>query len=380
MIKLLNYRIPTHSEDWYLFRSKGLDAETAAKYGMPEFQGGIGGSEIGAIMNLSNYISATEVYYQKIGWTQPRQSPSEAALWGLLHEANIKRMWSYYNGESGYVDYALKKTQIRKSRNRNGYYVNPKFPFLFASPDAIIQKNQVRFDTGEINPKEGVLECKSINSREVAKWEDGVPEYYKYQILQYMIVFELEYAEIAMLIDGSKLQVYPLEFRQEDRDKLLETGHDFFYNKILPGRKCYEDMRYAIMTGDSVKEEENLAIIHSLEPDPSDNVAYEEFMKSIAVRDVPTTNCEEDKEFFAYAKNYIKASAMAKIAESLKQENKNHCIKKLHDLQTEKAEFGEAGYVRMYEKSNGAIVFDNKIKEKSNMDDIQNELSKILNK
>lgn len=374
-MKLLNYRIPTHSEDWYLFRTKGLTAAEAKAYKMPAYEGGIGGSEVGAIMGLSPYISSLEIFYHKIGYTKPRSMPSEAAMWGIIHEDNIKKAWSHYTGDEDYINNVLTKTKIRKCTNRTGYFINSEIPFLFASPDGIINKNQVRLDTGEINPKNGVLECKSINSREVAKWESGVPEYYKYQILQYLAVFGLDYAEIAMLVDGSKLQVFPLEYTNEDKDRLFELAYEFWYKRVIPGRQAYELMMQGLYHNDKDVEEEGLGLIHSLEPEPDSSLPYEQFMKEIAIRDVMSVDCTEDEEFKKIVTELAATKTLGKAVGTYEQLLKNQAIKKLHDLKTEKADFGDIGYARLYERSNGTVVFDLRVK---NENDYTEQIKTIL--
>lgn len=295
---LLIYDIPTHSDDWYLFRTIGIDEEKAKKYKQPAYESGVGGSECGTVFGLNPYDHAARLFNYKTGLLTPPIFDSEILFWGREHEDVIAKMWEYFdNTEEGYIDNYKKGNKIRECVKQEGYIVNPKYPFMFASVDRLIAPGCHKLSDGSKLDRGGVLELKTINSMEANKWIEGVPEFYKIQVHHYMIVLELDYAEIALLVDGRKLRVEVVERDEELCKSMISILGKFWTNRVLEGRK-------ALKMGVRAREafhKEGIAkwegYYQRLEPEPDENEAYKDFMKEkfrVEVEAIPATLFEEE--------------------------------------------------------------------------------------
>ena len=97
---------------------------------------GIGASEVGALMGLSQYKSNIELFYDKIGQGLGFNVENIAMFMGTELEDFIAKMWQYWGGsEASLIDNFRKGTKVRKMQKVNAYIQNPKFPWLFVSLD-----------------------------------------------------------------------------------------------------------------------------------------------------------------------------------------------------------------------------------------------------
>jgi putative phage-type endonuclease len=253
------YPIETHTDEWFKFREER----------------GFGGSEIGYLAGLSPYKSPLNVYYEKLGMTDDFTDDNEAMFNGRQAEPYVRKLWTHYDGtKEGYIEHFKNDNVIRRCGVVEGYIVNPKYPFLFASIDGLILPGQHSLVTGEIMEKPGILEIKTINSMYANKWESGIPPQYLAQVMQYMIVLELDYSEIALQRDGRWFSVEPIPRNEALCKKIIDTAKDFWENKILPAKALQEKMK----TSNKRDSELLLEEIHSMEPDPDASDAYKEFM------------------------------------------------------------------------------------------------------
>ncbi len=257
------FEMETHTPEWYDFRKNG-----------------IGGSEIGTILGLNKYDTAARLYHEKVGTYVPEDMDNRLMFWGREHEEKIAEIWQYWDGtDDGYVANKKNGKIIRTCKVVDGYVVNPKYPWLFASVDRLMDKDTaINMITGEPLNDEGILEIKTLSYWAANVWEDGIPPYYLAQITQYMIIFELDYAEIAILKDGNQFDVEYLERNEDLVDRLLIKSKDFWYNQVLPARKAKEERDKADIEGNYQVAEKNDSIIQHLEPSPDHTKAYQEFM------------------------------------------------------------------------------------------------------
>jgi putative phage-type endonuclease len=261
---LIITRIPEHSDEWYEFRKNG-----------------IGGSEVGNIL-LPNpdYDSSIWIFHEKLGTIPPRKDDNEYMFWGRELEDIIADKWRYWDGtKEGYIENYKNKKIIRDCRSVNGYVVNPKYPWLFASLDRVINvKGGVNLITGEPLKTEGVLECKAMSRYVADKWEDGVPVYYLLQIHQYMAIIEANYAEIVILQDGNKLRVEKIQRDDGLCERIIEMTKKFWYDRVLPGKEAFAKKQVAEKAGNIAEVEKWDAEIQKYEPDPDKTKSYQDFM------------------------------------------------------------------------------------------------------
>lgn len=219
---------------------------------------GVGGSESAAILGLSPYSCAAQVFYEKLGLTSKMKGTSLPMIIGLEDEDKIARLWSHYDADIGIdsipLNYEAKKV-IRKPMKLDRIIKNPSYPALFANPDRLFKNGSSR----------AILEIKTINHWESQKWESGVPIHYIVQIQHYMLVCKVQYAELAILEANNKIDVIPFEPSKEIQQRIVEKCSDF-WNDIQEARRILE-------AGGMELDVQHLV------PPPDGSEAYTEFLK-----------------------------------------------------------------------------------------------------
>ncbi len=221
---LIRHQIETHTPEWYEFRKNG-----------------VGSSEIGTILGLNPYKLSLSLYLDKIGYSKPFDG-NNATYFGTIMEEVVADSWERYEpGREDSLNHHLQNgTKFRSCRKVKGYIMNPKWDWMFTSPDRIANKGQLNQITGEKHKDEFIVECKTAVGFALKKWEDGIPPGYIAQVQQQMMVTELDYAEIAMLSDGRNLEIFPMESNPKMQEYIIEKTHDF-WQRVKKGREHMVD-------------------------------------------------------------------------------------------------------------------------------------------
>jgi putative phage-type endonuclease len=206
---LIRHQIESHTPEWYEFRKNG-----------------VGSSEIGTILGLNPYQLGLSLFLEKIGYRKPFNG-NNATYFGTIMEEVVADSWERY--EPGRED----------SLN---HFMNPKWDWMFTSPDRIANKGQLNQITGEEHKDEFIVECKTAVGFVLKKWEAGVPPTYVAQVQQQMMVTELDYAEIAILGDGRNLEVFPLEPSTYMYEVILDETESF-WDKVKKGKLLMEEYK-----------------------------------------------------------------------------------------------------------------------------------------
>jgi len=340
------YPIPAHTEEWHAFRQ----------------QMGIGGSEIGYSMGLSKYTSSIGMYYEKLGREEPWTDENEAMFHGKIFENWVGKVWKYYDGTpEGYIKNYYDKKPVRKSIDINGYIRNPKYPHLFASLDNLIIKGQNSLITGEgLLEKPGVLEIKNISSHYARLWESGIPPQYLAQVHLYMIVCELDYAEIAMLRDGRWIEVQPIKRSEAFCRQILAAADAFWNGMVVPARKLIEQQDKHEADGRVDLAEECEAQIQMLEPPPDDSDAYKEFLASKQLFD--PIQKQGGPEAYAELVRYTQWHEAAKVCASEKQLSGNRLRSLMLKANADVITFDDGKVTMMAKKGSEKLSLSPKMK------------------
>lgn len=359
--KLQRFDIPLHSQEWFDFRLNG-----------------IGGSEMGTILNLNPYETAARVFHEKIGNMEPNKDDSEFMFWGREHEDKIAEVWQYWDGtDYGYLDNRAENKIIRRCRNVNGYVINPDFPWLFASLDRLINIEGGRnMFTGEPLTEESVLECKTLSYWGALAWEDGMPIYYLTQIHTYMIIFEVDYAEIAILTDGNKFRVEYIKRDDKLCDSIINISKAWWYDRVVPGKQALVERDANEAGGNVGGTERNESIINRLEPEPDETEAYKKFQSEKFLKE--REEIQGTLELFDLCK---KDEMLKKISGRIVKERdktKNILIKWIVERGAEIVDFGKLGKYRYYlRKGSKERTLSVGIKEKPSEERVEMEFRKI---
>lgn len=173
---------------------------------------GIGGSDAGVILGYSRWKTPLQLYYEKIGQSDPVEE-SEPMLWGKILEAVVAKEYARRTGN--------------KVARVNDTIRAKDAPFMMAH----IDRRVLNVDGGM------VLEVKTAG-----KWwnpeewgEDGsadVPAQYYAQVQHYLMVTGWARADLAVLLAGQEMRIYHLD-RDEEFIKKLDFYESSFWALVL---------------------------------------------------------------------------------------------------------------------------------------------------
>lgn len=169
---------------------------------LEERRKGIGGSDIAAIMGLSPFKTAYQVYREKRKEVEDWQG-NELTDWGKRMEPAI-RQW--YSDKTG-----------RDVRLPDKIMYHPQHPFMLASLDGFTDDGRV-------------VEIKTARSGK--DWgEPGtnqIPDYYAVQVHHYMTITGFQVADIPVSIAGSSPSLYIVEADKEISEMIIEACAKFW--------------------------------------------------------------------------------------------------------------------------------------------------------
>lgn len=174
---------------------------------------GVGGSDVAAIMGLSPYRGAYEVWAEKSGLIEaPDISDNPAVIWGNILESVIGEHYAENHPD-------------REVRRLNAVCQSIERPWAQASLDYEVKDPELGW---------GVLEIKTAGQRSEGKWDDGVPLFYQTQVAHYLSVTGRAFADVAVLIGGQDYREYRL-MRDEDDIRAVQSAVDEFWQRVQTG-------------------------------------------------------------------------------------------------------------------------------------------------
>ncbi len=187
---------------------------------------GIGGTDVAAILGLSPYKTAVDVYLEKIGQSKPVQENARMKAGRLLEDV-VAQWWALENG--------------CKVRRDNKVRFHSQYPVLLANIDRLI--SATNDDRGA-----GVLEVKTTSGFNFKRWEDnGLPPDTYCQIMHYLHVTGHKWGRVAVLVDGYDLKdipvVYDAEYIALMREQLLDFWHNHVEKRVPPEPSNESDIR-----------------------------------------------------------------------------------------------------------------------------------------
>jgi hypothetical protein len=375
---LTYFRLTPYSVPWKQFRTTGIK----------EYSGGIGASEISTIVGYldhkvyNEYETRAKVFNQKVGlW--PLRIIDNLVMWhGRYDEDKIQELWQCYDGtEDGYMaiwdDIQLKKAAgepyeyPRRASRVNEVIVNDKYPHLFASLDRRMNKGSWNWIHNRPNELSCPLEFKTMNNYVGRKWKDMFPIQYFFQLQQQMMVFDADYAELAILEDGRNFRVIPFE-RHEPTIQYIEENSEAFWKIVLEGREVYRDLIRMESKQDYDRMEICEKRLSELEPGPDTTMAYMEFLAEKSSLGTDKAIGRQDQFKKLYNDKVLKL-----ISDKIDKERqliKNDLTHDAKLLDVNRFEFEGLGEVRFSQRKNAKVyTMNNKIKFKID-DDIAEKL------
>lgn len=169
---------------------------------------GIGASDSSAILGLSPYTTALEVYTDKVGTL--KEVEAEHKTMGNIMEPVIAKLYAKKRGVT-----LQKPIPV---------HVHPEHEWFRASLDYVYENGNC------------IVECK--NSRTPVGWgeegTDEVPKLYWIQAQHQMAVSGIDFCDIAVLIGGQDFRIYSINKDKSFCELLIQVLRDFWFNHVLP--------------------------------------------------------------------------------------------------------------------------------------------------
>ena len=192
---------------------------------------GIGGSDAAAVLGLSKWKTAYDVFLDKTGQSEPTPD-NDAMLWGRLLEPVIRQQYADRTGREVAMPSML---------------TDAKSPYIVANVDGLCDDR--------------VLEIKT--ARTAKDWgeegTDEVPMQYFIQCQHYLLVTGKPIADVAVLIGSADFRIYTVEANEKLFGVMRTAYAEFWNNHVLTGNPpeavSYADAvaRFKVSNGQSVE-------------------------------------------------------------------------------------------------------------------------------
>ena len=173
---------------------------------------GIGGSDAAAILGLSPWSSAYNLWQDKTNQA-PDVIETDAMRRGTETEPKIREA------------FAAITNRVVVDTGRS--YHHPEIPWMLANLDGLVLDDF----TGE---PVAILEIKNSHNR--FAWNDGVPAYYVAQVQHYMAVVNIDLAYVCVLIDDVEFRIFEIPADAEYQANLIEA-EGRFWDLIQTGQR-----------------------------------------------------------------------------------------------------------------------------------------------
>ncbi len=188
-----------------LVETEGLSKEEWLRYRKQ----GIGGSDVAAILGISKWNSAIQLWLDKTNQTNDLVEENEAMQWGTIMEPIIRNHFAKVTGKKVVEIHAMLQ--------------HPEYPYMLADLDGI---------TVDDDGQPAILEIKTASEFKRSEWDEGVPLYYQTQVQHYLCVTGIQKAYVAVLIGGNSFRVFEVNADRDVIAMLIEIEKDF-WNKVM---------------------------------------------------------------------------------------------------------------------------------------------------
>ena len=173
---------------------------------------GIGGSDVAAILGISKWKTALDIYLEKLSVEEPYEEQNNPfTKWGHKLEPLIVKQFEEVTGN---------KCLVIKEQ-----FKHPEHKFMLANIDA------------KLESQNALLECKAVFNWQAAKeWgepgSDNIPEAYLIQCAHYAEVLDADCVYIAVLMFGHDFRIYKYNRNHKLGNMLIEKER-YFWNECV---------------------------------------------------------------------------------------------------------------------------------------------------
>lgn len=186
----------------------------------------LGASEVAAVLGLSPWQTPLSVWRTKQG--VPNEINENLAFFGHQLEEPITNWIRWKHPEVGDIDDGFGARSV-------------EYPWLTATPDRSVGSLEKvdRKPTGEAvwttQRNFRVIELKTSSAWGRDKWAEGVPDYYRVQVIVQMGVTDARRAHLAVLHGGNDPEIYTVEWDQGVWDQIVEITREWWDTHIRKG-------------------------------------------------------------------------------------------------------------------------------------------------
>jgi len=202
----------------------------------------LGGSDIGAILGLSKYRTALEVWLEKTGRVS-NIVDNLPVRFGSFAEAFVAREYAAQTGNT------LVHSESGVTHSQYPFMVGHIDRFVFETGMGSITERVDLFDEDGSCTASHLLECKTASPFNQSDWgelgTDEVPMSYLVQCLWYLAITNLERCDVAVLFGNSDFRIYEV-YRDKELEDLIITKTVDFWNEFVkadtpPPAQCEAD-------------------------------------------------------------------------------------------------------------------------------------------
>lgn len=182
----------------------------------------LGGSDVGAILGLSKYKSAIDVWLEKTGH-ETEAVDNLPLRFGSFAESFVAEEYQRATG------LALK--------HHESALIHPSYDYIHGHIDRFICSSPNLFDDDGQLLAEKILECKTASPYTAHEWgdigSDQVPLGYLVQCAWYLAITQLEQADLAVLFGNTDFRIYEVTRDLELEEMILNRAKIFWEKHVL---------------------------------------------------------------------------------------------------------------------------------------------------
>jgi putative phage-type endonuclease len=176
-------------------------------------RGGVGGSDLSAILGTSPFRTAWALWAERAGLIDADPGDAERRDWGSALEAAVAGRWAQIEG-----------AQVR----RVGMVADPDAPWRRASIDRVVVAPGTRRAVA-------LLECKTTSERSGWEGDDALEARYEAQAQWYLGITGLPAAHLAVLVGGQELRRWTVRADPARYAALAEAADGFWADHLVAG-------------------------------------------------------------------------------------------------------------------------------------------------
>ncbi len=181
----------------------------------------LGGSDVGALLGLSSFRSAVDVWLEK---TQGTNSQADSLIFRFGHFAEE------------FIAKEYERATGRITHSQDIPLTHEQYPYLRGHIDRWVVDAHSP-DQQHLSPAVRILECKTSHPQQAHLWgepgTDQVPMAYYVQCAWYMMLANCSICDVAVLIGNNDFRIYTLHHDPELEKFLLESAIHFWEQHVL---------------------------------------------------------------------------------------------------------------------------------------------------